>query len=419
MQNKIKAHIGNSEQLEILYRSDKKRFEEAFYAIYPDIAEKEVASFWKNRLDFEQQKMDVTKIRRTDILFLIGTCIIAGFLIKLPQWFDLRIPEEQYCMRNAALIVFLGLSLYAFLTGKITRVRSVWIPLSLFILSAVYMNLLPANKESDSIALASLHLPLMLWCLYGLIFIDFDTSDKYKRIEYIKHNGDLAVFIAVIVIAGGMLTAVTLGLFSAIELKIDPFYMDYIVQWGLVSVPVVATFIIRTFPSAANKIAPIIAHMFSPLVLITLILYLISIGITGKDPYNDREFLIVFNLMLLGVMAIIVFSISEVSRNRKQQFTGWILFSLTLVTLLVDLIALSAILYRLGEFGFTPNRTAILVSNLLIFVNLVLILRDLYRVNFKNKDIQLVEQTIANYLPFYAVWVFIVVFGFPVFFGFA
>jgi len=125
----------------------------------------------------------------------------------------------------------------------------------------------------------------------------------------------------------------------------------------------------------------------------------------------------VFNLMLLGVMGIVVFSISETSVNKKQRFNEMTLFALSIITLIIDLVALSAILYRLGEFGFTPNRTAVLGSNLLIFGNLVLIMLDLYRVNFKDKEIKQVELTIANYLPFYIVWIIFVVFGLPLIFG--
>jgi hypothetical protein len=257
----------------------------------------------------------------------------------------------------------------------------------------------------------------MLWCFYGLIFIDFNTSDKVKRIDYIKYNGELAILGAIILIAGGILTAVTLGLFQAIELNIEQFYMNYIVITGLVSAPIVATYIIRKYPLVANKIAPIIANIFSPLVLITLIIYLISILIIGKDPYNDRDFLIVFNLMLLGVTAIVVFSISGTSINKRQRFNEQILFALTIITLIIDLIAVSAIIYRLGEYGFTPNRTVVLGSNLLIFGNLLLIMVDLYKVNFKNKEINKVELTIAKYLPVYALWTIFVVFILPWIFG--
>ena len=139
--------------------------------------------------------------------------------------------------------------------------------------------------------------------------------------------------------------------------------------------------------------------------------------VTGKDPYNDRDFLLVFNLMLLGVMAIVVFSVAGTSTHEKQRFNEWILFMLSLLTLVVDLVALSAIIYRVGEFGFTPNRTAVLGSNLLIFVHLVLITIDLFKVVRKGKKMKIVEQTIVKYLPLYTAWTLLVTFLFPVIFG--
>jgi len=417
MKKKIKENIDNSEQLEKFYRADKKGFEKAFFDIYPEISEYKISGFWKTRLEFDNIREDSVKTRKTDILFLIITCAITGFLIKIPQLFDINLKDYLFYEKNAGLIVLLGLSSYSFLTKDLIKTKQLVITISVFIISALYINILPSNKDSHSINLAYIHLPLMIWCLYGLVFIDFNSKDKTKRMDYIKYNGDLAILVAIILIAGGILTGVTLELFSAIDLTIEPFYFDYIVMWGLVSVPIVATYIIRKYPFVANKIAPIIANIFSPLVLITLVVYLISIIITGKDPYNDRDFLIVFNLMLLGVMGIVVFSISETSVNKKQRFNEMTLFALSIITLIIDLVALSAILYRLGEFGFTPNRTAVLGSNLLIFGNLVLIMLDLYRVNFKDKEIKQVELTIANYLPVYIVWIIFVVFGLPLIFG--
>ena len=226
------------------------------------------------------------------------------------------------------------------------------------------------------------------------------------------------MLLAVLFISGGILTGVTLGLFSAIEINIEKFYLEYVVVWGMVSMPIVSTFVIKNFPSITNKIAPIIAKIFSPIVLITLVIYLISIVVTGKDPYSDREFLIVFNIMLLGVMAIIIFSISENSGKGNQRFNEIILFALSVITLLINLVALSAIIYRLGEYGFTPNRIAVLGSNVLIFINLILITIDFFKVNFYKANIKQVELTIAKYLPVYIVWTVFMVFVLPVIFGY-
>ncbi len=417
MKNKIKDNIENAEQLEKIYQADKKGFKKAFLEIYPEIAVYKASEFWKNRFEFNKLNDTSAKTSHTDILFLIVACIITGFLIKIPQLFGIDITYYFFYEKNAGLVVFGGLSLFVFLTKDLIKTKQLLITLSVFIISAIYINFLPSNRDSHSITLAYIHLPLMIWCLYGLVYIDFNTTDKTKRIDYIKYNGDLAILGAIILIAGGALAVVTLGLFSAIDLKIEQFYFNYIGIWGLASAPIVATYIIRKYPFVANKIAPIIANIFSPLVLITLVIFMISIVVTGKDPYNDRDFLIVFNLMLLGVMAIVVFSISETSKNKKQRLTEITLFALSIVTLIIDLVALSAILYRLGEYGFTPNRIAVLGSNLLIFGNLILIMLDLYRVNFKKEKIKKVELTISTYLPIYALWTIFVVFILPLIFG--
>jgi len=93
-----------------------------------------------------------------------------------------------------------------------------------------------------------------------------------------------------------------------------------------------------------------------------------------------------------------------------------VIFILAIVTLLINIVALSAIFYRLGEYGISSNRIAVLVSNLLVFVNLILIAIDLYKVTFRNAEITKVEMTIAKYLPVYFIWTVIVVFTFPLIF---
>lgn len=417
MEIKIKENIENPEQLEKLYRDDKKSFEKSFFEVYNEISDSKIAEFWKARLEFKNLVEPKIETRKTDVLFLIITCLITGFLVKIPQIFDIKLDDYFYYEKNIGLLIFMGLSAYLFLTKSRTDYKQLMISIVVFGISAVYINLLPSIEESNSIKLAYIHLPLLLWCLYGFIFIDFDIKDKSKRIDYIKYNGDIAILTAIILIAGGILTGLTLGLFSAIDLNIERFYFDYIVILGLVSSPIVAAYIVKNFPSVSNKMAPIIANIFSPLVLITLVVYLISILFIGKDPYKDRDFLLVFNLMLLGVMAIIVFSVSETSVHKKQKFSEITLFALSIITLIIDIVALSAIVYRLGEYGFTPNRTAVLGSNLLILGNLILIMIDLYKVCFKGKDINTVELTIAKYLPIYTAWTIIVTFGFPLIFG--
>ncbi|MGE5406652.1 MAG: hypothetical protein ACM3NR_02975 [Methanosarcina sp.] len=412
----IKANLNNPETLEKLYRDDRKAFKAEFEKLYPEIENRESARFWKARLEFDNKTEILKSISFTELIPVAVVCLITAFLVKIPDIFPVGLSDEIFYMKNVAIIVFLGLSLYTIRTSKLTEIRLVLTGLA-FLISAVYANFLPSNDPADQVILVYIHLPLLMWFIYGVVFIGYDFGNMKKRIDFIKFNGDLAIFYALIAIAGGILTGITIGLFESIGIKIEEFYFQNIVITGAVAAPVVASFLIEKFPSLISKAAPLIASIFSPLVLITLVVFLVTILSTGKDPYNDRDFLLIFNIMLLGVMGIIIFAVSETSAIRFQKFNAIVLFSLSIVTILIDLIALSAIFYRLGEYGLTPNRLAVLVSNILVLVNLLLIMIDLFKTNFRGKEFSIVENTVARFLPVYLVRIILVVFGFPVIFG--
>jgi hypothetical protein len=417
MTEKIKEFINDPEKLEKLYREDKKSFESGFRNIYSEIEKTEMAKFWKIRLDFDKTPSSTKQNYGTEILILIAVCLLTGFLIKIPDIFKINLIDFPFYEKNAGIIVFLGLTFYAFSVNRNISRKNIAITMLIFLISIIYINLLPGFRQSASINLVYIHMPILMWCVYGLVFIDFEFKNYGKRIRYISHNGDLAIMGALILISGGLLTGITYGLFMAIGINIERFYSHYIILVGLVSAPIVTTFILKNSALVTNKIAPVIANIFSPLVLITLIIYLVAIIVSGKDPYSDREFLLTFNIMLIGVMAIIVFSVAETSVYGRQRFSEMVLFILSIVSLIVNLIALSAIFYRLGEYGLTPNRLAILGSNILIFINLILIMVDLYKINFRKADLEKVEFTISKYLPVYMIWTIIVVFLFPLIFG--
>lgn len=416
-ENDIKGNLDNPRELERLYRLDKKAFEATFLHILPEIGSQPMAEFWKARLAAEKEKDLFSVIEPYDLVALLISAALAAFLIKLPALFGFNPDATHFMQRNAIWIVFFGLSLYIILSRRQFKSRKLFFTGVAFLVPMIYMNLLPVLPFSHTINLAYVHLPLLMWAIFGLVHIDWDLTDKAKRIEYIKYNGELAVLGIIILIAGGALTGITIGLFEVIDIKIENFYMNYVVIMGLVSAPVLTAFIVKVFPSISSKVPPTIARIFSPLVLITLVVYLITIAVSGKNPYQDRDFLMVFNLLLVGVMALIVFSVSGAASGNKQRFNEITLLLLSVITLLVNLVALSAILYRLGEFGFTPNRTAVLGANLLIFIHLAWIMIDLFKVNFGKANIKMVENTIATYLPVYAAWTFVVVFAFPLIFG--
>jgi hypothetical protein len=413
MKDEILVHLNNPHQLEKLYRANKLHFKRSFTAIYPQLKGNALADFWNERLNFETD--EISWGTRSELAFVLTASFIAGLIAKLPHL--LNINEEFYYPRNIGFIIFPVLSAYFAWKNRLSTAK---IAAMAFITLAgvVFINSLPGSNSSDSIVLSCMHLLLVLWSVLGFAFVGQAGNNAEKRLSFLKFNGDVVVMTTLIVIAGGILTGITIGLFSLIGINIEEFYFKNIVVFGLPAAPIFGTYLTQTNPQLVGKVSPVIARIFTPLVLVMLVIYLGAIVYSGKDPYNDRDFLIIFNALLVGVMALIFFSVAETSKTVKSRQEVIVLLLLSIVTIVINAIALSAISFRIAEWGFTPNRAAVLGSNVLILVNLLLVTVQLFRMLLNKSDITGVRNVISTYLPVYCLWAAIVTFTFPFIFGF-
>jgi len=413
MKQEIVTHIDNPAYLEKLYRRDKAKFTTSFSEVYPDLADHKLAEFWQERLAYESSSISWGS--KVDLIFVVVASFIAGLIAKIPATFS--ISEDFFYPRNIGFILFPFLIAFFAWKNNIST-KMIAIIAAIIAVCLLYINLLPDNTGSDTVILACLHLPVLLWILLGAAFAGNDLKDFNKRLDFLRFNGDGIVMIAVLGIAAGILSGITFGLFSLIGINIEQFFQNYIVVFGLPAIPIVATFLTYSNPQLVNKVSPIIAKLFSPAVLVMLVVYIIAIIYSGKDPYNDREFLLLFNSLLIGVMALIFFSVAETSGQHKNRSDIWIIFLLSLVTIIVNGIALSAIVFRIAEWGFTPNRLAVLGSNILMLVHLLIIASSLFLTIKRKSGTMEVGKSIVKYIPIYFVWAVIVVFLLPLIFGF-
>lgn len=413
MKNEILKYFNNPAQLEKLYRSDKPAFKRAFNFLYPELKDKIIAGYWNERLNFTSEVIFGGTHR--DLIFVFIASLLAGIIAKLPAF--LPIEENFFYPRNIGFIIFPFLTVYFAWKNKLSTGKIAFI-VGATLAGLIFINFLPKVKESDTLILSCVHLLLFLWSVLGFAFVGEKSNNEEKRLSFLKYNGDLVVITTLIVIAGAILSGITIGLFSLIGFHIEKFYFENIVVFVLPAAPIMGTYLTRTNPQLVGKVSPVIAKIFSPLVVVMLVIYLIAIIYSGKNPYHDREFLLIFNALLIGVMALIFFSIAETSKTTKSFTENWILFLLSAVTIIVNGIALSAIVFRISEWGITPNRAAVLGGNVLILIHLLLVTTQLFRVLLKKVEITRVGKAIAIYLPVYFVWTIIVTFLFPVIFGF-
>ena len=413
MKEEILTHLNDTRQLEKIYRTNKVLFKREFATVYPQLKGNTLADFWYERLNYESD--EIYWGTRRELLFVIIASLIAGVIAKLPA--ILQIDEELFYSRNIGFIIFPLLTIYFAWKNKLSAGKIAFVA-GTTLAGLIFINLLPDVKKSDTLILSCLHLLLFLWSILGFTFVGERRNNNEKRLSFLKYNGDLVVMTTLIVIAGGILTGVTIGLFSLIGFDIQRFYFENIVIFGLPAAPIFGTYLTQTNPQLVGKVSPVIAKIFSPLVLVMLVIYLVAIVYSGKDPYNDRDFLLIFNALLIGVMAIIFFSVAETSRETKSNTEIWVLSLLSVLTVIVNCIALSAILFRISELGVTPNRAAVLGSNALILINLLFVTVQFFRILSKKADINAVRKAITFYLPIYFLWTIIVTFIFPLIFGF-
>jgi hypothetical protein len=254
--------------------------------------------------------------------------------------------------------------------------------------------------------------------MLGYTFIGGKLKDTTAKINFLRYNGDLVVMSAIIALAGILFTGINFGLFQLTGVDFEPFFENYIVVWGPASIPLFATFLVSNNPNLVNKISPVIAKIFTPLVLITLLGFLFTLISTSKNIYLDREFLLTFNGLLIGVMAIIIFSVTEATKTESTKFNLVMLIALSVLTIVANGIALSAIGFRLFEYGASPNRLAVLGSNILIFIHLIAVTKQLILLFQKKSGSGQLENTIGYFLPAYSIWTAFVTFILPLLFQF-
>jgi len=231
-------------------------------------------------------------------------------------------------------------------------------------LPALAVALLAPIERSQSGVLSLAHLPCLL---IALVFVALAHDLATERAEFVALGAEIAIFTLAILFGGVLLTGLTIGVFKLIKLDITQFYVNNIVVAGAAAAPVVATGLERARAGRGERLGTALARIFSPLALLTLVAYAIAIAGTRSNPYQNRESLAVLYAMLLAtalLVTLIVLQSGQRSPNRGLLLLACAIAGLSIA---VDGIALSAIIYRFASYGVSPNRLAVLGGNLLLF----------------------------------------------------
>lgn len=345
----------------------------------------------------------------------IVAAVVAAVSVKLPALAGVDMEDDAvFYVLNAGLFALAPLAAY-FLWTRGAGGRTVAAVATLFVLGGVGANAFGIEDGSMVLLLTAIHLPIALWLSAGVAYTAGDWRSELQRMDFIRFTGEWFVYYVLIALGGGVLTGLLLGVFNAIGVDVDTFVTTWLLPCGAVGAVVIAAWLVEAKQSVIENIAPVLTRVFTPLFVLALVAFLIGLLATGAlDP--DRDVLIVFDLLLVVVFGLLLFGISAREPGEEPGWFDATQLALVVTALAVDLLVLIAIALRIGEFGFSANKTAALGENIVLMANLavsaVLLLGFLRR----RMPYARLERWQTGYLVVYAAWAWVVVLAFPLIF---
>ncbi|HVE77732.1 MAG TPA: permease prefix domain 1-containing protein [Gemmatimonadaceae bacterium] len=391
----------------------------ALDALSREFAREHSERLWKQLVVVPSDSGDSRARSRTDAIVAFGLAVAAAVAIKVPALFGMQLDQDDgFYARNLGLFVLPVLTGYFAWKRRLDTRTLRWLAAA-FVAAAVLANVYPFVPRGSTEVLTAVHLPIALWLVVGIAYAGGRWSQVAGRMDFIRFSGELFIYYVLIALGGGVLMGLMAMMFQAIGIDIEPFFESWLLPCGAAGAVVVASWLVEAKQSVIENMAPVLTRLFTPLFTAVLLAFLGTLLWTGRGGSIERNMLIAFDLLLVLVLALMLYSVS--ARDPRSRPGPFDVMQVVLVVsaLVADLVALWAIGARITEFGFTPNRAAVLGMNLILLVNLVWSAVLYTRFLSGRGSIASLERWQTDYLPVYAAWAAIVVTVFPPVFGYA
>jgi hypothetical protein len=321
--------------------------------------------------------------------------------------------------------LFLNLSLLVlpFLAGYFAHRRQLdprrWVLAAApFALLALVVNLYPFGADSATELLVGLYLPVALWFAVAYPYMGGTLRSHERRMDFVRFTGEWVIYYALIALGGGVLLALTVLIFEPIGAGVDEQLVEWALPSGAAGAVIVAAWLVESKQHVVENMAPVLTMLFTPLFAVMLTAAAAIYAVSGVAGEFDRELLGVFDALLVVVLGLVLYSISAREPARPAGPMDRVQLLAVASALVLDLLALGAMVARIGDLGFTPNRVAALGLNLVLLVNLAGAAWLSMRFLTRRIAFHRLERWQTSYLPVFAIWAATVVVALPPLFAF-
>ncbi|MDD2534218.1 MAG: hypothetical protein PHC86_05915 [Eubacteriales bacterium] len=389
----------------------------------PELTSEEIFMIAVRRVEMQNRDM-VKAVNWKPVLLVLTFAFLAGTFMQIPSWLGSGIDQPgsgSLYLRNLSFFILPLAALYfGLIQSKSARSsRTTYITIAAtFVTTFLAINLFPWIANGQTEMLSAIHLPILLWLVVGILYLGKSWRSSEGRMAFIRFTGE-ALMLGVLVVLGLMvLLLFTLMIFSAISIDLENIFSSYLVPYGISAAFFVTLYWTGRRSSSVETIAPVLAKVFSPLFLLSLVGFLLAMAVQGKSPFVEREFLIGFDVMLVIVLGLVTYTLSSRRIDAPFGYQDSINFVLIAVALIIDGVALVEIVKRLTEYGASANKVAALGENLILLVDLGGYAYLTLRAWQKKTDFMALVKWQTRYMTIVALWTAVVALIFPIFFSF-
>jgi hypothetical protein len=332
--------------------------------------------------------------------------LAAGFPDDEPTWFA----------RNLSLFVLPFLAAY-FAQRRALDPRVWALSAAPFALAALVVNLYPYDADSDTEVLVAAHLPVVLWCVVAFPYMSGTLRLHERRMDFVRFTGEWFIYYVLIALGGGVLMGLTALILEPTGVDVDR-VAEWVLPSGAAGAVVVAAWLVESKQRVVENMAPVLTMLFTPLFAVMLAVSVVVYAATGLGDAFDRDLVSVFDALLVVVLALVLYGMSAREPSTTPGRMDGIQLVAVVSALLLDLMVLGAMIARIGDLGFTPNRTAALGLNLVLLVNLAGAAWLAAQFLRRRTSLHRLERWQTSYLPVFAAWAAVVVVVLPPLFGF-
>jgi hypothetical protein len=347
------------------------------------------------------------------LVFAVGAAVViqvarlaAGFPDEEPNWLA----------RNASLFVLPFLAAY-FARQRQLDTRRWVLTAAPFVFAALVVNLYPWDADSATEALVVLHLPVALWFAVAYPYMGGTVRSHDRRMDFVRFTGEWFIYYVLIALGGGVFMGLTAGILEPTGVDVERI-AEWVLPSGAAGAVIVAAWLVESKQRVVENMAPVLTMLFTPLFAVMLACAAVVYAVTGLGGAFDRELLSVFDALLVIVLALVLYGMSARDPSTSPDWMDRIQLVAVVSALVLDVMVLGSMIARIGDLGFTPNRTAALGLNLVLLVNLAGAALLSARFLTGRSTLHRLERWQTAYLPVFALWAATVVVILPPLFAF-